>query len=110
MVESSNVFFFLVVIALGVLIFEYKQSNLKKKIENHTEMIDVLPTDKMPNEDEFISTIAESHNTYDEFIRSADFDNYFQYWKTHPKSVEKVKELIESKNNKSFFKYKNIKY
>ena len=94
---------------IGVLIFEYKHSHFKKPIENHTKMIDV-PLDKTPNEDKFISIIAESHKTYDEFIRSTDFDNYFQYWKTHPKSVEKVKELIESKNSKSFFKYKNIKY
>lgn len=110
MVESSNFLLFLVVIAMGVLIFGYRHYTFKKKIEKHTEMIDVLQTDKMPNEDDFISTIAESHKTYDEFIRSADFDNYFKYWETHPKSVEKVKELIESKNRKSFFKYKNIKY
>ena len=109
MVESSNFLIFLAVIAIGVLVFEYIQSNFKKKIEKHTKMIDA-PSDKIPNEDKFISIIAESHKTYDEFIRSTDFDNYFQYWKTHPKSVEKVKELIESKNNKSFFKYKNIKY
>ena len=98
MVESSNFLIFLVVVAIGILIFEYKHFNIKK--EKHTEVIDILPTDKMPNEEEFISIIAESHNTYDEFIRSSDFDNYFQYWKTHPKSVEKVKELIESKKNK----------
>lgn len=110
MVESSNFLLFLVVIVIGVLIFEYRHYTFKKKIGKQTEMVDVLPTDKMPNEDEFIYTIAENHDTYDEFIRSSDFDNYFQYWKTHPKSVEKVKELIESKNNKSFFKYKNIKY
>jgi len=105
MVESSNFLIFLVVIVIGVLIFEYRHSHYKKKIEKHTEMIDTLP-----NEDEFISTIADNHDTYDEFIRSSDFDNYFQYWKTHPKSVEKVKDIIESKKHKSFFKYKNIKY
>lgn len=110
MVESSNFLLFLVVIAMGVLIFGYRHYTFKKKIEKHTEMIDTLPTDTIPNEDEFIATIADNHDTYDEFIRSSDFDNYFQYWKTHPKAVEKVKDIIESKKHKSFFKYKNIKY
>lgn len=112
MVESSNILLFFVVIAIGVGIFYYKHFHYKTKIKRqskNSEPIDILPTD-INNEEEFMTMIAENHKSYEEFIRSSDFDNYFEYWKSHPKSVEKIKELIENKKNKSFFKYKNIKY
>lgn len=110
MVESSNFLIFLIILAIGILIFQYRHFHFKKKIEKHTSL-DTTSTidDKIQNEEEFLKDVAKSYDSYSDFLKSSDCDNYFAYWKSHPKSVEKIKELIESKT-KSFFKYKSVKY
>lgn len=95
----------------------YRYISRTNKDEKETQLsiktIDCFPDNRdqinIENEKEFISIIVDKYDTYEEFLTSIDFDNYFTYWNTHPEILEMIKKDIEEKKNTTF-KYKKINY
>lgn len=101
-------------IIVGIIYYLYKQYETKDKyhyIRSTSSKIDDISNKKpiiIENEEDFISLISSKYKTYEDFLVSKDFDDYFTYWDTHENALSKLKELIEK--NKSTLHYKNIKF
>ena len=64
---------------------------------------------EIEDQESFIEEIVSKYSSYQEFITSKDFDEYFNYFNKNPKVLEEIKDKIDYKHS-SFFKYKSVKY
>lgn len=64
---------------------------------------------EIEDQESFIKEIVSKYSSYQEFITSKDFDEYFNYFNKNPKVLEEIKDKIDHKHS-SFFKYKSVKY
>lgn len=102
---SESVIVGLVLIFLFLTTTEaFNFMNFMKHIKN------IQNEDQNKENNDFIVYISHKYSSYEEFLKSEDFDNYFSYWNANTDQLEKLKSLLDNKNIKSFFKYKVIKY
>lgn len=106
---------FVIVISLGLYGY-YKKPHHYKEIRSSPlpiiENISNNNEDEMiiENEDEFIILISKKYKTYEDFLKSVDFNEYFTFWNNHKECLAEVKRLIEKPNNQNTFQYKSNKY
>lgn len=96
----------LIATVTGILYFQYKDKKKVTNKESHALIsINHIPVERKEkeaiiDEDGFISLIANKYKTYEDFLVSQDFDDYFTYWDSHPNSMEKVKTIITANKTK----------
>lgn len=117
MYEGLIILIFIVIIILQLIgVYIYNNRNKKHKEEKTTifnNIVDTFPSNReqiqIKNENEFINIIVNKYDTYEEFLTSLDFDDYFTYWNSHPEVLNTIKNKIEKKRNTTF-NYKKINY
>lgn len=104
--DSFEGFFFSVIVICGLGLIgyaiDYRIKKIRKKKSNEQPNIE--------DQDAFIKDIVNRYSSYQEFITSKEFDEYFIYLHNNPKVLHDIRDKIEQKQNPSFFKYKITKY
>lgn len=121
--DSFEGFFFSVIVICGLGLIgyaiDYRIKKIRKKKSNSINHLPVSNLEPFPNsneqiniedQDAFIKDIVNRYSSYQEFITSKEFDEYFIYLHNNPKVLYDIKDKIEQKQNSSFFKYKITKY
>ena len=105
---------FSIVLVIHLINYRFKRITRKTDIQHLPESnLEPFPNDRKKIEIEdvesFIKEIVKKYSSYQDFIKSKDFDEFFTYWANHPKDLEKIRYDIEHKQT-SFLKYKSIRY
>lgn len=79
------------------------------KVRNKHCHTHVKKESPLEDENEFLIMLSEKYDTYEDFLVSRDFDDYFSWWNDNPQKLDLLKKMIEdSKTN--IFKYKKVTF
>lgn len=94
----------IIIILIGI-IYKIRESSYSKSYHHK------LSKDHSDISTEFITRIANQYNTYEDFLINKDFDDYFLWWNSNPKELEKLKNMINDKKEKNnLFSYKKVNF